>query len=127
MAVRLRHPELRDVTFVVLHYRPLTEPWLCPKCNMLHETKAYHLALDSSGEITVSDEVYERLAELKNLPLVKVGKDPFPKAQAMLIPDASGRVEGPHLENLPKRLDEAVARAKYVRSLKTVIARSERT
>lgn len=86
MTVRLRHPRLHDVNFNVVHYRRYTEPLPCLLCNEIHEYKTYHLHLDSSGEVEVSDEIYERLAELKGLPLKKAGKVAKPKPQVLSMP-----------------------------------------
>ena len=112
--VRLRHPDLRDVTFVVLHDRLYEDPYFCPSCRVTHVHKAYHLRLNSEGETTVSRDVYERLAELKNLPLKKVSRDRKPQPQVLLMPGAE---QAP----IPSKLEEAARWALHAQKLPSVL------
>lgn len=60
--VRLTHPTLKGVTYTLeLKGRPYTEPLACRVCKQFHSTKTYHLNLDSSGGVVVSETVYESL------------------------------------------------------------------
>lgn len=62
--IKLHHPELRNCTYTLIHEgRPLTAPHLCWVCGMTHFHKTYHLMLDSAGDITVSETVFQRLEE----------------------------------------------------------------
>jgi hypothetical protein len=123
-SVKLRHPQLKDVNFVVVSDREFErEQDVCPSCKIVHVNKAYHLRLDSDGEVTVSERVYERLAVIEGLPLKKVGRDRSPKPQVLAIGDPNG----PETHNLPKRLEEAVARMRYDTALPTVVLNQERT
>lgn len=119
MSVRLRHAQFTDVNFVVVDVaRPYFEPYDCPSCKMTHTHKAYHLRLDSHGEVTVSDEIYDRLAEIPGLPLTKVSKDRNPKPQALLMPGAEN-------QEVPAHLEEAARWARHAKTLPSVVPPEE--
>ena len=119
MSVRLRHTQFKDVNFVVVDVaRPYTEPYDCPACRITHEFKAYHLRLDSHGEVTVSDDIYDRLAEIPGLPLAKVGRDRNPRPQVLLMP-------GGEAQEVPAHLEEAARWARHERTLPSVVPPEE--
>lgn len=62
--VRLHHPTLHSCVMTVEHTRPYKEPFLCPTCQKTHLNKTYHLYLDSSGDVIVSETVLERLQQI---------------------------------------------------------------
>lgn len=79
--VRLAHPSLRGITYVVEDpFRPYTVPYLCQTCQTTHNMKSYHLELDGEGAVIVSTTVYERLQELgmAGLVLMNEVKEPPP-------------------------------------------------
>lgn len=56
--VRLHHPDLRNCTIAVAHpERRYPEPWFCPRCQLYHEFKTYHLEIDSVGDVVVEETV----------------------------------------------------------------------
>lgn len=62
--IRLHHPTLAGVMFVVELPKPYPDPYQCPTCGKLHERKSIHLRLDSGGNVIVSSTVFERLREV---------------------------------------------------------------
>lgn len=69
----------------IVHHRRYTEPLFCAECDAMHEYKTYHLKLDSQGQVTVSETIYERLAELEGLPLRRIGIDAHPEPQVIQV------------------------------------------
>lgn len=64
-SVRLHHPEYRNVTVVVEHGgRPYTQPLWCIHCDRFHQFKAYHLKVDSMGDVVVTEVIHDRLKEI---------------------------------------------------------------
>jgi hypothetical protein len=62
--IKLHHPELRNCTYTLIHEgRPLEHPTKCMVCRVTHRHKTYHLGLDKHGDVTVSEQVFERLKE----------------------------------------------------------------
>lgn len=62
--VKLHHPDLKNCVYTLVHEgRPLREPMTCSVCGQAHFHKTYHLALNGSGDVIVSETVFERLKE----------------------------------------------------------------
>lgn len=70
--VRLAHETLRGQTLVLVHpTKRYRVPYLCPRCNEVHERKTVHLDLDGEGTVIVSPGVFEELREM-GLPGLRV-------------------------------------------------------
>jgi hypothetical protein len=104
--MRLRHKTLKDCNFTVVSSRPLTEPFFCPQCQVVETFKTYHLRLNSDGEVDVSKTVYDRLAELDDLPLTKVSSRAKPKPQVLIVSPLGGNGQPPIFQ-IPEKLAEA--------------------
>jgi len=62
--VKIHHPYLRGVIFTVSNpLKPYRQPYPCPQCGVTHLVKTYHFNLDSNGDVTVSEEVYQYLRD----------------------------------------------------------------
>lgn len=104
MTVLLYHPSLSSINFNVVHHRRYTEPIFCPSCHEMHEFKTYHLTLDVKGEVEVTEEVYERLAELEGLPLKKRGKvKPHDLVLGLPVAGTNGHQPTPHVMFSPMK------------------------
>jgi hypothetical protein len=105
MSIRLRHATLKDCNLVIVSKRKLKEPMFCGQCQQMHEFKSYHLRLDSNGEVDVSKTVYDRLSELKDLPLETASKRSKPEPQVLIVSPLGGN--GTATFEVPKRLQKA--------------------
>ncbi len=60
-AVRMHHPDLRNCTFTVEDTsKRYPEPFPCPRCVRFHVFKTHHYELDANGDVTVSEQMYEK-------------------------------------------------------------------
>jgi hypothetical protein len=62
--VRIYHPTLRNCLYTVEHPRIYPVPFMCPTCKHAHDRKTYHLQVDGSGHVIVSETVLGRLREV---------------------------------------------------------------
>jgi len=80
----------RNCVVTIEHpYMMLTQPHLCPTCNILHHKKTYHLRLDDSAGTVVSEEVFERLKQC-GLPHLAVESEVENPPAAILDMNGSG-------------------------------------
>lgn len=84
--IRIQHPSLRNCTYTLIHYgRPLKTIIHCRVCGLEHHHKTYHLALDSAGEVIVSETVYQRLKEAGLEELRAASEVARPEAQRIVL------------------------------------------
>jgi hypothetical protein len=78
--IRLRHPTARNGVFIVKHTRAYKYPLFCERCHEFHPRKTYHLELDETGCVIVSEGVFKRLQEigLAGFEIVNTVKNPPP-------------------------------------------------
>lgn len=89
--VRLGHETLRNGTLVLFH--PVKKykngPYLCPKCNLAHVNKSYHLDLDDQGTVIVSIGVFNALRELGLPGLTVLNEVAHPPTQNLSVGGAA--------------------------------------
>lgn len=64
--IRIVHdnPRYAGSVVVVPTFRRYGAPMLCSTCQIIHETKHYHLQLDSEGGVIVSPTILQRLRDI---------------------------------------------------------------
>lgn len=95
--VRIQHPTARSVTFSVTDgNRPYRVPLACGAsivvagelrpCGRIHTFKTYHLNLDETGAVIVSQEIVERLRRIAGQPFAVANPVPHPPDQVVRPP-----------------------------------------
>lgn len=99
--VRIRHKSLASCVLVIRDKsRPLPRapyPYVfptCSTCNIPHAHKTYHLNLDDSGSVIVSETILERLKALADMGGFAIENEvKKPPSQHLIIPRADQKVK----------------------------------
>jgi len=92
-AVRLHHPDLRNCTYTVQDQSSIyPEPFPCPMCGILHIFKTIHLQLNSSGDVAVTPELWEKFQK-GGVTELQAAKEVTPRPTALVMPGIDARGE----------------------------------
>ena len=98
--IRVSHPTLAGLTYVVETTARFPTPKACPRCKRYHTYKSLHIGLGSDGTAIISPEAWEVLKTIPtNAGLSYVNEVPNPP------PLNIGAVETPKTETVQQTLD----------------------